>query len=508
MTMISKRRTIGTHRVAVLLILFLSRVIYAADSLPFIGTRGGEKQKHDDDEQHYVQILDVNGNTVAEKAATKRPIKEKEIVQAFFENQDGSSEQLQQLLKARASNLTQLLVSTRRTLHQHPELMYQEQETSAIVQAVLNKFDINYTTGWAINANPGLVKGTGGYGVITDIGSGGLPCVLLRADMDALPILERTLDIDDYKSKNEGIMHACGHDGHITMLLGAAIILKEMEPSIRGTVRLIFQPAEEGGAGAKRMREEGILEMEPKPQHAFGLHVWPTLPSGSIASRSGPLLAAADQFEVLVAGMGGHAAMPHLTIDPIVTASNIVMNLQTLVSRNMNPLESGVVSVTKIDGGDAFNVIPASVLMRGTIRALSTEALLALQAKVVHIISSSAAMYGCNVTITWSPDYYPPTVNDPELFDSFSKHVGALVSDEGFLRNVDPTMGAEDFSFIAEALPSTFFLLGQGSGKNPPTNYGVHHPHFALDESVMPKGVELHVSLALRALKELAATKM
>jgi IAA-amino acid hydrolase len=196
--------------------------------------------------------------------------------------------------------------------------------------------------------------------------------------------------------------------------------------------------------------------------------------------------------------------MPHLTVDPIVAASGIVMALQTLVSRNMSPLESGVVSVTKIDGGDAFNVIPASVLMRGTIRALSTKTLVSLQTKVVHIITTSAATYGCNVTITWMPDFYPPTVNDPVLFDDFSKHVGALVSDEGVLRDIEPTMGGEDFSFIAETIPSTFFLLGQGSGQNPPTNYGLHHPHFALDESVMPKGVELHVNLALRALKKLA----
>lgn len=195
--------------------------------------------------------------------------------------------------------------------------------------------------------------------------------------------------------------------------------------------------------------------------------------------------------------------MPHLTVDPIVTASAIVMNLQTIVSRTLSPLESGVCSVTKIEAGEAFNIIPAAVLMRGTIRSLATDTLLSLKSKVEHIVTTTAAVHGCNTSITWSPDYYPPTVNDPTLFEDFSKQVGGDVSEEGYLRDIEPTMGAEDFAFVAENIPSTFFLLGQGSGTDPPTNYGLHHPHFALDESVLPRGVELHVSLALRALRKL-----
>jgi amidohydrolase len=227
------------------------------------------------------------------------------------------------------------------------------------------------------------------------------------------------------------------------------------------------------------------------------------IPSGSIASRPGTLLAAAERFEILIAGVGGHAAMPHLTVDPIVTASSVVMNLQTIVSRTLSPLESGVCSITKFEAGDAYNVIPASALLRGTIRALSTETLLSLKDKVEHIVTTTAKVHGCNVTITYSPDFYPPTVNDPDLFHDFSKSVGALLSDSGELMDIEPTMGAEDFGFVAESIPSTFFLLGQGSGTDPPTNYGLHHPHFALDESVLPRGVELHVNLALRALKKL-----
>jgi amidohydrolase len=201
-------------------------------------------------------------------------------------------------------------------------------------------------------------------------------------------------------------------------------------------------------------------------------------------------------------------------VDPIVTASAIIMNLQHIVSRTVSPLDSGVVSITKFDAGDAFNVIPASALLRGTIRALSTETLLELRDKVERVVASTADTYGCNVTIQYSPDYYPPTVNDPQLYESFSRHVAEIVSTSPPIMNVEPTMGAEDFSFVAETVPSTFFLLGQGGrefqdegesafSSGSPTNFGLHHPHFNLDESVLSQGVALHVNLALRALRKL-----
>ncbi len=409
---------------------------------------------------------------------------------------------LQQRVHQDAMEIFDFLVDTRRTLHRHPELMYQEEETSKAIQTILREFDIEFTTGWAVNTNPDVHPGPGGYGVVADIGTGKEPCILLRADMDALPIMEQTNV--DFRSQYPNKMHACGHDGHTTMLLGAARILKGMENSLNGTVRLVFQPAEEGGAGAKRMREEGVLTQQPKPALAMGMHVWPTLPSGVVAARPGPLLAACERFEITLQGVGGHAAMPHLVTDPIVTGASIIMNLQTIVSRNTSPLEAGVCSITKFEAGSAFNIIPDSAIIWGTIRALSTETLLELRDRVQHIVQSTATTYGCNATIKYSPDYYPPTVNDPALFESFSKEVGALVSEEGRLRETEPTMGAEDFSFFAESIPSTFYLLGQGSGQVPPTNYGLHHPQFALDESVLTRGVELHVNWAVRALKKLA----
>uniref|UniRef100_A0A7S4HTQ4 Peptidase M20 dimerisation domain-containing protein n=1 Tax=Odontella aurita TaxID=265563 RepID=A0A7S4HTQ4_9STRA len=405
------------------------------------------------------------------------------------------------------------LRETRRSLHRHPDVMYQEDFASRTIQAVLAELDIPFSTGWAKNTHEDVYPGKGGYGVVAHIGKREAvgPCIILRADMDALPILEATKDIDGFKSENAGKMHACGHDGHVTMLLGAAALLKKIEDQITvGTIRLVFQPAEEGGAGMKRMVEEGVVSMEPRAQEAYGLHVWPTLPTGTVASRPGPLLAASETFEIRIEGKGGHAAMPHLTIDPIVTASALVSNLQTLISRTISPLESGVISVTQISAGDAFNVIPASAMLRGTIRALSTDMLVALKGKVEGMVRSTASLYGCNSTIRFSPDFYPPTVNDEGLFQ-WSKNVGALVSREDNLRDIEPTMGGEDFAFLAQEVPSTFFLVGQGSGGRdnekyhvPRTDFGLHHPSFALDENVLPIGAELHVNLALRSLKRLS----
>jgi IAA-amino acid hydrolase len=499
-----------TKNMRLLPYLTLSLFFSTGNGLPFRirGSDKGEEPAQDDSTLADAIVSSTGGAEIVQVQASnnKNSIHRNAIVESFFAGTTdltNTSDLLVEEIHNHASNLTQFLVDTRRTLHVRPELMYNEQETSAVVKTILTDLGISFSTGWAHNKNPAVHPGPGGYGIVADIGTGGYPCVLLRADMDALPILEKTLGIDEYKSHADGRMHACGHDGHTTMLLGAATILKSMEGSINGTVRLMFQPAEEGGAGGKRMREEGILELEPKPQHAFGMHVWPTLPSGSIAARPGVLMAACERFEILIAGVGGHAAMPHQTIDPIVTASAVVMNLQTIVSRNISPLEAGVCSITKIEAGEAFNIIPASALLRGTIRALSTETLLSLRERVEHIVETTAAVYGCNVTVTYSPDFYPATVNDPELYENFSRHVGGLVSEEGFVRETEPTMGAEDFSFLAETIPSTFFFLGQGSGTEPPTNYGLHHPHFALDETVMPRGVELHVNLALRALRKL-----
>ena len=239
------------------------------------------------------------------------------IVDLFYENpsDSGASVDLTHDIRNRTTQLQPFLTQTRRTLHRHPELMYQEEFTSQTIQEQLTAMGIAFTTGWAKNIHPHAFQGApGGYGIVADIGTGQAPCLVLRADMDALPIHERTQGVDDFISTIPGTMHACGHDGHTTMLLGAAQVLQSMEDSLPGTVRLVFQPAEEGGAGGKRMREEGVLQLHPAPSYAFGLHVWPTLPSGTVATRSGPLMAACERFEVLLHGVGGHAASEYITV--------------------------------------------------------------------------------------------------------------------------------------------------------------------------------------------------
>ncbi len=441
-------------------------------------------------------------------------------------------------IRDHATLLQPLLVSIRRLLHRYPELMFQEKITSQIVQKILDEMGIdNYSTGWGKNIysnyhNRPLVEGQqeenfdgGGFGIVADIGSGESPCVLLRADMDALPLVERTplppdvANRDHFRSHHHGKMHACGHDAHMTMLLGAIYLFRSLSTKdgngetvypFPGTIRVIFQPAEEGGAGAKRMTQEGVLTAHPAPSYAFAMDVWPTLPSGKIGFRSGPMLGSADMFTLIIEGVGGHAAFPHLVKDPIVASAAIIMNLQTLVSRGLNPIESGVVSVSYLESGDgAHNVIPSKAIIRGTIRALSDEALMQLKDGLVHIASKTADAHGCKLfSSEFSRDHYPVTMNDVDLFQ-FASRVGGIVADGQMVTDVDPTMGAEDFAFIAQRVPSAFFFLGQGGRDQTndeyrvPTNLGLHHPEFNLDEEVMSKGVELFVNLALRSLKAL-----
>lgn len=492
-------------------ITLLACIIVSASSLPF-------KVKQQ-------QLVNEDNEQAAEKqhvrtAAVKHELQQdfvtsSSIVASYFSSEEDSiSISLKESihLMANTADMHEFILSTRRSLHRNPELMYELPQTSQTIATILDELNIPYTTGWAKNTHQEFYPGPGGYGIVAHIGKNineeDQPCIILRADMDALPILEATKNIESFKSKTNHQMHACGHDGHVTMLLGAAALLKSVESEIEGTVRLVFQPAEEGGAGMKRMVEEGLVELKPQAKLGFGMHVWPTIPSGVIATRPGALMAAAEMFTVEIHGKGGHAAMPHLTIDPIVAVSSLISNLQSIVSRTISPLESGVISVTAIEAGYAHNVIPGSAMLKGTIRALSTEMLMSLRDKFDHMVTSSAMLHGCNATIQYSPDFYVPTINDKDLFEWSSK-VGALVSKEGKVRDIEPTMGGEDFGFLADALPSTFFFLGQGSGGSekyhiPRTDYGLHHPSFALDEDVLPIGVELHANLALRSLKKLA----
>ena len=390
-------------------------------------------------------------------------------------------------IASQSKEIHQWIVEKRRTIHRHPELMYEEFETSKLVQNTLKELKIPYKKDIAIT------------GVVGTIGNGNGPCIALRADMDALPIHEET-DID-FKSEIDGKMHACGHDCHTAMLLGAARVLKENEDKIKGTIKLIFQPAEEGGAGGKMMREQGVL-LDPKVQQIFALHVAGTIPVGTLASREGTLLAATSSIKILVKGKGGHAAAPHNTNDPVVTGSKIVVELQTLVSRELNPLEPGVISITMANAGSAFNVIPSTMELQGTIRSLTIEGVSNLQTRVKEVAQSIAKANRCEAEVSFPGNDYPPTINDAGCWQLGKSAAKEILGEENLIEMPDPIMGGEDFAYFTEEVPGCFSFLGVG---NPDIDavYDVHHPMFKVDEKALSLGTAIHVNTALKALENL-----
>ena len=390
-------------------------------------------------------------------------------------------------IATQSKGIQQWIVEKRRTIHRHPELMYEEFETSKLVQNTLKDLKIPYKKDIAIT------------GVVGTIGNGDGPCIALRADMDALPIHEET-DID-FKSEIDGKMHACGHDCHTAMLLGAARVLKENEDKINGTIKLIFQPAEEGGAGGKMMREQGVL-LEPKVQQIFALHVAGTIPVGTLASKEGTLLAATSSIKIIVKGKGGHAAAPHHTNDPVVTGSKIVVELQTLVSRELSPLEPGVISITMANAGSAFNVIPSTMELQGTIRSLTVEGVSKLQKRVKEVAQSIAEANRCEAEVSFPGNDYPPTINDAECWKLGKSAATEILGEENLIEMPDPIMGGEDFAYYTEEIPGCFSFLGVG---NPDIDavYDVHHPMFKVDEEALSLGTAIHVNTALKALENL-----
>ena len=389
-------------------------------------------------------------------------------------------------IKEESKSISDWIVKIRRELHEHPELMYEEFRTSELIRRELDKLDIQYKHPIAET------------GVLASIGNGNGPCVALRADMDALPIHEET-DVP-FKSKIDGKMHACGHDCHVSMLLGAAKLLKNKESEINGTIKLLFQPAEEGGAGGKLMREEGALE-NPDVERIFGLHVWPQMPSGQIGSREGTFLAATSSLSLTVKGVGGHAAVPQLAKDPVLTSARIITNLQSIISRELDPLESGVVSITVINGGNASNVIPSEVKVKGTLRSLTMDGLKELQMRVKEISEGIAQTHGCEAIVEYVGNDYPPTVNDSEMW-KFAKNVGIELLGDDNVSDLDAVMGGEDFAYYTEKVKGCFVVLGMNNPDIDAT-YSVHHPMFKADEDALHIGTALHTIFALKSLEEL-----
>ncbi len=371
----------------------------------------------------------------------------------------------------------------RRDIHQHPELLYDVHRTAATVAEKLKAFGCDEVV-------PGIGK-TGVVGVIKGRkpADGDRKVIGLRADMDALPIEEATNLA--YKSTNPGKMHACGHDGHTAMLLGAAKYLAETR-NFAGTAVVIFQPAEEGGGGGRAMVQDGLMDRFAVDE-VYGMHNYPGLPVGQFALRPGPLMAAADRIRIEVEGKGGHAAKPHQTIDTIVVCSAIVTALQSIVSRSVDPLESGVVSITTFQAGNSDNIIPQTGLLRGTARTLNVGVQDIIEARVREVVENTAKAYGAKATLTYRRDY--PVTSNHEKQAAFAASVaGQIVGGDKVDTNLAPVMGAEDFSFMLNARPGAFLFVGNGD------TAGLHHPAYDFNDEVIPIGSSYWVRLVETAL--------
>ncbi|MEK9891133.1 MAG: M20 aminoacylase family protein [Pseudomonadales bacterium] len=374
------------------------------------------------------------------------------------------------------------LTEWRRELHQHPELAFEEHRTAAFVASKLESFGLQVTTG---------IAGTGVVGTLSR--GGGNRAIGLRADLDALPILEA--NEFEHVSKTPGVMHACGHDGHTIMLLGAAEYLAN-HGDFSGTIHFIFQPAEENEGGARAMVEAGLFEQFPV-ESVYGMHNIPGIPVGAFAIKDGPIMAAFDIFEIEVIGKGGHAAIPQQTVDPIIVASQIVMALQTLVSRQINPLEPSVLSVTQVHAGEAYNVIPDSAVIRGCTRCFSTKIQQQLEDGIAKISEQIAGSFGATVNVTYERRY-PPTVNAVRETEDAIQAAAETVGMNNVNTSPTPSMGSEDFAYMLLAKPGSYIWIGNGRGEG---SCMIHNPGYDFNDDILPIGASYwaHLSQSLLA---------
>jgi amidohydrolase len=377
------------------------------------------------------------------------------------------------------------MTAWRRDLHQHPEIGFEEVRTSGVIAAKLREFGCDeVVTGIAKTGVVGVIHGAGGAAAGRAIG--------LRADIDALPILEETGL--PYASRTPGTMHACGHDGHTAMLLGAAKYLAETR-NFSGTVHVIFQPAEENLAGGRAMVEEGLFTRFPM-ERVFGMHNWPGAPEGTFWWREGPIMAAVANLEVLITGCGAHGAMPHQGNDPVVIAAHIVTALQSVVARNLEPVEAGVITIGHIEGGHTFNVIPESVRLRGTARWFRPEVGDLLERKFREIAGGVATAFGAEATVRFDR-IYPATVNEPESTQLTLDAARAVAGEAKVQEMPKPTMGGEDFSFMLNAKAGSYIMLGAARSEADPQ---VHHPKYDFNDAILPIGASYWATLTEQLL--------
>jgi amidohydrolase len=385
--------------------------------------------------------------------------------------------------------LLKKLIAFRRDLHQFPEVSGEEYETSQKIQAELSKHGILIRTGFAKTGVLGVIKGAKPG-----------PIVALRADIDALPITEKT-DLP-FTSQKTGSMHACGHDAHTTMLLGAGILLNEYKNELSGTVLLVFQPAEEASpnGGAKPMMDDGVFD-EYVPDVIFGQHVWPDLPVGQIGIRSKEMMGATDRFKVVINGSGGHASMPHQTNDAIIAANHVVTMLQTIVSRNVNPIDAAVVTVGRIEGGYRYNVIADTVTLEGSIRTYKEETKARVKQRFHEVVDHAAKAMGATAEIEYI-DGYEATINTPEWAEVVKETAMDVLDSEEATPTVDPSLGGEDFSRFLKQYPGAFFWLGSAiEGRE--VQKPLHDPKFEFNEKALPIGVNMLVRVTMNALEKL-----
>ncbi len=381
-------------------------------------------------------------------------------------------------LKEKVQDIAQQLVEWRRDFHRHPEIAFQEQRTSQVLRLALEEMGLEVESLAKTGLRAKLPGKTDGR------------CVALRADIDALPVQEQ--GEREYISQNPGAAHACGHDGHMAVVLGAAKILTQLKDFFVGEVVFLFQPSEERPpGGAKLMVEEGALQ---GVDAIFGLHFWQSLPTGKVGMVKGPMMAQTGDFNITVQGKGGHGSMPQQTVDPILVASQLVVSIQSVVSRSVDPLKPAVVSFGTIHGGTIYNIIPEQVSLSGTIRTFDSDVHATVERRMREIVENTCQAFGATAEIEYKRGY-PALVNHPEMVD-FASEVTAKTLGEGRIMEIDPVMGGEDFAYFLQKVPGAFMFFGMGDGMA----YPHHHPRFDMDEKALPEATLLLTALVLEYL--------